>query len=64
MPLDDWSSSVGRDVINEAGDQPAAILPMHDRQDVTFKVPVLLVFGGMDTSGNMFNDLMLLRLDS
>ena len=28
------------------------------------KVPVLMIFGGMDTSGNLFNDLLVTRIDS
>ena len=64
IPVDLWGSS---------GDDKAVIETTDNLKDLTVAakecepknfVPVCIVFGGMDESGNVFNDVLLYRLES
>lgn len=60
IPVDLWESVSGA----EMKMQHLNISRESVDEEELHKVPVLMIFGGMDTSGNLFNDLLVTRIDS
>ncbi|XP_076823041.1 rab9 effector protein with kelch motifs-like isoform X1 [Clavelina lepadiformis] len=69
VPLDEWGSGEGAGVVTAVEGQLSTLalsernLPTTSDGSVDGDVPVCVVFGGMDASGNIFNDLLVLKID-
>ena len=70
MSVDLFSDTVSETKLNEScevletTERQLENLTVEESFDEVELVPVCVVFGGMDTEGNVFNDFLVIRIDS